>query len=101
VLRHRIGHVEELPAAADREFPDAGEREVIRLVLVVQFVDERLVDVPIVQAMVLLETFREGVGENPGEEAGSTRVEGALLDLYLERIVLVAAPLAGCRTRCR
>ena len=57
---HRIADVE--PAAlAEGQIPNAVDTEVVGLVRVVKFVDRLLGRVPIVQTMILLEGFGQGV----------------------------------------
>ncbi len=71
------------------------ERDILRFVEVVQLVDQRLGEVPIVQAVVRFVSLSKRVGHAKGQDSGFARTENALFQRHLQRIVPILAYRVG------
>src|SRR5262245_23166968 len=63
------------------------------LVGAVQFVYRGLQGIPVIQTVVLLECFGQGISHTEGQNAGAAAAEHSLFDLELELVGAVAAVL--------
>jgi hypothetical protein len=92
-IQHWVLEVTETLAPAEWHVPNTAERNALRFVMVVQLMNERFIDVPVIQPMIRFKSLGESVGKHPGEIALAVGLQ-PLLELQGKCIVTVISPLS-------